>query len=88
MEYEAKFVLIGYYAQKQKVGTRTDRARWCLDVFEKYDTDITAACAQAGFDPSDEARSIIAVLADMAPGGAPKTRAGQALQTYLEYRGF
>ena len=88
MNYEAKFVVIGFYAQNQKAGTPGEREKWDQDVFDKFDRHITEACQQAGFSPSGEARSIMAVLANMAPGAAPKTRAGRAVSAYLEYRGF
>jgi hypothetical protein len=88
MNYEAKFVLIGFYAQNQKAGTKEDRERWDQDVFDKFDRHILDACQQAGFEPTDEARSIMAVLSNMSPGTAAKTRAGRAVAAYLEYRGL
>lgn len=88
MPYQSKFVLIGYYAENQESGSSDERERWSQDVFDKLDHHITAACEKAGFEPSEEARSMIAILATMAPGTASKTKAGQAVQAYVEYRGI
>jgi hypothetical protein len=87
-DYMTKYVLIGFYRENQKAGSAADRQAWSDAAFNRYDAHIVAACQAAGVDPSDEARSIIAVMATMAPGTAPKTRAGQAVQAYVEYRGL
>lgn len=87
-DYLTKYVLIGYFRENQDAGSVSDRENWSDAVFQRYDQHITDACLAAGVDPSDEARSIMAVLASMSPGNANKTRAGQAVRAYLEYRGF
>jgi hypothetical protein len=88
MAYEAKFVLLGFYSQEQKAGTQQDRDQFRDDAFNRFDQHITDAAQQAGLTLSDESRSIIAMLATMAPGAAPKTKAGQAVRAYVEYRGL
>jgi hypothetical protein len=88
MAYESKFVLIGYFRQNQEAGTAEERDQFSQDVFDRFDHHITAAAQQAGLVLSDESRSIIAMLATMAPGTAPKTKAGQAVRAYVEYRGL
>jgi hypothetical protein len=87
-DYQAKYILIGFYNENQSAGTSEDRAQWSEDAFTRYDRHIVEACVAAGLEPSVEARSIMAVLASMAPGTAPKTQARQAVKTYLEYRGI
>jgi hypothetical protein len=87
-DYLTKFVLIGYFRENQSAGSGSDRQNWSNAVFQRYDQHISDACLSAGFNPSDEARSIIAVMASMSPGNANKTRARQAVRAYLEYRGF
>ena len=86
-DYLAKYVLIAYYAQNQEAGTRQEREEFSDDIFERFDHHIVDAARKAGLELSDESRTIMAVLASMAPGGSPKSRAGNAVQAYLEYRG-
>lgn len=88
MPYEGKFVLLGFFSQNQEAGTQQDRDRFRDDAFTRFDQHITDAAQQAGLTLSDESRSIIAMLATMAPGSAPKTKAGQAVRAYVEYRGM
>jgi hypothetical protein len=80
-------MLLGFYAQEQEAGTPEERDRFSQDVFDRFNHHIVEAAAKAGIELSLEARSIVAVLATMAPGGAPKTKAGQAMKAYIEYRG-
>jgi hypothetical protein len=87
MAYEGKFVLLGFYSQNQSAGTQQDRDQFRDDAFNRFDHHITAAAQQAGLTLSDESRSIIAMIATMAPGTTPKTQAGQAVRAYVEYRG-
>jgi hypothetical protein len=87
-DYLAKYVLIGFYNENQDPGTAEDRAEWSEDVFTRYDHHIVKAAEEAGLEISVESRSIMAVLATMAPGAAAKTRAGQAVNAYLHYRGL
>ena len=86
-DYLAKFVVIGFYSENQEVGTAAERQEWSDDVFERYNAHIVDACQQAGLEVSEESRSIMAVMATMAPGGTNKSRAGRAVTAYLEYRG-
>lgn len=88
MAYEAKYVLLGFYRQNQKAGTQQERDQFRDDAFARFDHHIEAAARQAGVELSDESRSIIAMIATMAPGTAPKTKAGQAVKAYVEYRGL
>jgi len=87
MAYESKFVLIGYFSENQEAGTVDERDQFSQDVENRFDQHITTAAQQAGLTLSDESRSIIAMMATMAPGSAPKTKAGQAVKAYVEYRG-
>jgi hypothetical protein len=87
-DYLSKYVLLGYFNENQDAGAIADRDQWSEDAFNRYDAHIVAAATQAGLDVTAESRSIMAVLATMAPGQAPKTRAGQAVSAYLEYRGL
>jgi hypothetical protein len=87
MSYEAKFVLLGFFSQNQTAGTQEERDRFRDDAFNRFDQHISDAAQQAGLTLSDESRSIIAMMATMASGSAPKTKAGQAVRAYLEYRG-
>ena len=87
-DYLAKFVLIGYFQQNQNAGSKLERDRFSEDIFARYDHHIVDAAQQAGIELSEESRSIMAVLASMAPGGSAKTRAGNAVAAYFEYRGF
>lgn len=88
MAYESKFVLIGYFSENQEAGTVDERDQFSQDVENRFDQHITTAAQQAGLVLSDESRSIIAMLATMAPGASPKTKAGQAVRAYVEYRGL
>ena len=88
MAYEAKFVLLGFFSQNQTAGTAQQRDQFRDDAANRFDQHITDAAQQAGLTLSDESRSIIAMLATMAPGTAPKTKAGQAVRAYVEYRGL
>ena len=87
-DYLSKYVLIGYFNENQEAGTAAERTDWSDDAFDRYDAHIVAAATQAGLDVTVESRSIMVVLATMSPGQAPKTRAGQAVRAYLEYRGL
>ncbi len=86
-DYLAKYILIGYYNENQEAGTKAERDEWSEDVFTRYNHHIVEAAQQAGLEVSEESRSIMAVLATMAPGASPKTRAGRAVNAYLLYRG-
>ena len=88
MAYESKFVLIGYFSENQQAGTVDERDQFSQDVENRFDQHITTAAQQAGLTLSDESRSIIAMMAIMAPGASPKTKAGQAVKAYVEYRGL
>jgi hypothetical protein len=88
MAYESKYVLIAYFNENQEAGTIDERDQFSQDVENRFDQHITTAAQQAGLTLSDESRSIIAMMATMAPGAAPKTRAGQAVKAYVEYRGL
>lgn len=88
MAYEAKFVLLGFFSQNQAAGTPQQRDQFRDDAFNRFDQHITDAAQQAGLPLSDESRSIIAMIATMAPGTAPKTKAGQAVRAYIKYRGM
>lgn len=86
-DYLAKYVLLAYYRQNQEAGTSEERDAFREDIFARFDHHIVDAATQAGLEVSEESRSIMAVLATLAPGASPKTRAGQAVKAYLEYRG-
>lgn len=88
MAYESKFVLIAYFKANQKAGTAAERDQFSQDAENRFDQHITTAAQQAGLTLSDESRSIIAMIATMAPGTASKTKAGQAVRAYVEYRGL
>jgi hypothetical protein len=87
-DYLSKYVLVAYYAQEQDAGTKEEREKFSEDIFARFDHHIVAAAEQAGVELSVESRSIMAVLATRAPGASPKSRAGQAVRAYLEYRGL
>lgn len=87
-QYLEKFVLIAFYGENQEAGTSEARAQFNQDIFDRFDHHITDAAEKAGLELSDESRAIMAVLATMAPGASPKTRAGQAVKAYREYRGL
>jgi hypothetical protein len=88
-DYPTKIVLIGFFVQNRRAGTPQQRQDFADDLFNRFDAHIIAACTAGGLpDPSDEARAIMAVMALNAPGAAPKTKAGNAVKAYLEYRGF
>ena len=87
MAYEGKFVLLGFFSQNQTAGTQQQRDQFRDDATNRFDQHITDAAQQAGLTLSDESRSIIAMMATMAPGSASKTKAGQAVRAYVEYRG-
>lgn len=88
MAYESKFVLIGYFSANQEAGTADEREQFSQDAENRFDQHIATAAQQAGLTLSDESRSIIAMMATMAPGASPKTKAGQAVKAYVEYRGL
>lgn len=88
-DYPSKIVILGYFVDKQAAGDRDDRTAWSDDLFARFDHHIVAACAAGGYDdPSEEARAIMAVMAENAPGGSPKTKANRAVASYLAYRGL
>ena len=80
-------MLIAKYAQDQKAGTREERDQFSQNMFDRFDHHIVEAATKAGLELSEESRSIMAVMASMAPGGPPKAKAGNAVKAYLEYRG-
>ena len=88
-DYPGKIIILGYFVDKQEPGDTAERAEWSEDLFTRFDAHIVAACKAGGLnDPSDEARAIMAVMAENAPGASPKTKAGHAVAAYLTYRGF
>jgi hypothetical protein len=86
-DYLAKYMLIGFFAQNQEAGSKEERDEFRDDIFTRFDHHIVEAATQAGLELSEESRSIMAVLASMAPGGSPKARAGNAVRAYVIYRG-
>lgn len=87
-DYLAKYVLIGFYGQNQGAGSKQARDEFRKDIFTRFNHHIVEAAGKAGLETSEESRSIMAVLATTAPGAAPKTKAGNAVKAYLEYRGL
>jgi hypothetical protein len=86
-DYASKFVLIGFYAQNQDAGAPEGRDQFSNVLFNRFDRHIVEAAEAAGLEVSEESRSIMAVLASMSSGVAPKTKATQAVRAYLKYRG-
>ena len=87
-DYLPKYILIGFYKQEQRAGSRQQRDKFRHDIFTRFNHHIVKAAEKAGLETSEESRSIMAVLATMAPGATSKTKAGNAVKAYLEYRGF
>lgn len=88
-DYPSKLIILGYFVDKQNAGDEAKRVKWSEDLFARFDAHVVAACKAGGLnDPSDEARAIMAVMAENAPGSNPKAKAGNAVAAYLTYRGF
>ena len=86
-DYLAKYVLIGFYNQNQEAGSKEERDGFRDDIFERFNQHIVEAAEQAGLEVSEESRSIMAVMATMAPGASPRAKAGHAVSAYRDYRG-
>jgi hypothetical protein len=86
-DYPSKFVILGYFIEKQEPGTGEERAEWSDDLFDRFDDHIIEACkGTAVEDPSDEARAIMAIMALKAPGKQSPTKARNAVAAYVAYR--
>jgi hypothetical protein len=87
-DYPPKIVLIGFFFQEQNAGTADERQQFSDDIHRRFDRHIVDACTEAGLPHvSEEARAIMAVMAQNAPGSASKTKAGKAVKAYLDHRG-
>lgn len=89
-DYPSKHVLVGYFIQEQEAGSVADRDRFGQELFDKYDQHILDACHAAipPLDPSADARSLMALMAQHAPGGSRKKQAQHAVTAYLAHRGW
>jgi len=88
-DYPSRITLIGFFVQEQDAGNLEKREKFRQELFDRYNRHIVDACAVATppFEASEEARAIIAVMAEHAPGSAAGVRARRAVAAYLEHRG-
>ena len=86
-DYPSKFIILGYFIDKQDAGTGEKRAKWSNDLFDRFDKHIVEACKGTPVeDPSNEARAIMAIMALNAPGKQAPTKAKHAAAAYVAYR--
>ena len=86
-DYPSKFIILGYFVDKQEAGSGEERREWSDDLFDRYDKHIVEACKGTPVqDPSDEARAIMAIMALNAPGKQAPTKAKNAVAAYVAYR--
>lgn len=87
-DYPSKLILVAFFVQEQQAGTREERDALSQELFDRYDAHITTMCAAAvpPIDPSAEARALMAIMANHAPGNKKK-QAQNAVEAYLVHRG-
>jgi hypothetical protein len=86
-DYPSKFVILGYFVDKQEAGTGEERCEWSDDLFDRFDKHIVDACKGTPVeDPSGEARAIMAIMALNAPGSQAAKKAKNAVAAYVAYR--
>jgi hypothetical protein len=86
-DYPSKFIILGYFIDKQDAGTGEKRTKWSDDLFDRFDKHIVAACKGTPVEnPSDEARAIMAIMALSAPGKPAPKKAQNAVAAYVAYR--
>ena len=89
-DYPGRIVLIQFFAENGKAGSRQERDQLSQELFDAFDAPIVAACAgvQPPLAPSAEIRATIAVMAKNAPGNTKAIRAQRAVQGYVQFRGL
>ena len=89
-DYPSKNILVGFFIQEQEAGTVAERDQFSQELFDKFNQHIVDACLAATppLDASADARSLMALMAQHAPGGTGKKQAQNAVAAYLEYRGW
>ena len=86
-DYPSKFIILGYFIEKQEAGTGDERATWAGDLFDRYNKHIVEACKGTPVeDPSAEAGAIMAIMALNAPGSQAPKKARNAVAAYVAYR--
>lgn len=89
-DYPGRTVLIGFFIENAKAGSRADRQQFSDDLFDAFDSHIVAACAAVTppIDASPRIRASLALMAQHAPGANNRIKAGRAVQAYVEFRGM
>jgi hypothetical protein len=89
-DYPGRTVLVGFFVENSKAGTRAERQQFSDDLFEAFDSHIVTACAAVTppIDPSPRIRASLAVMAQHARGANNRIKAGRAVQAYVEFRGM
>jgi hypothetical protein len=87
-DYPSKLILVAFFIQEQKAGTKDERDEFSQELFDTYDALITDLCDDATppIEPSAEARALMAIMAVHAPG-SKKKQAEAAVGAYLIHRG-
>lgn len=88
-DYPSKLILVAFFVQEQKAGTREERDELSQELFDAYDAQIVKLCSEATppIDPSAEARAIMAIMAAHAKGNTKK-QSQSAVEAYLIHRGL
>jgi len=88
-DYPSKLILVAFFIQEQKAGTKDERDEFSQELFDTYDALITDLCNDATppIDPSAEARALMAIMAFHAAPSNKKKQAEAAVGAYLIHRG-
>ena len=87
-DYIAEYILLGYFARKQKAGSEHQREEYSQSLFDDFDQDIRDIAPTQGIPSTREARSMIAVLAGQAPGNSKRVKARRAVIAYRQFLGI
>ena len=86
-DYIEEYIVLGFYAENQKVGTDKQRTKFSNTLFADYDEEIRERGKEAGVAVTKESRSLMAVLARMSPGNDTATQAGNGVAAYRKFLG-
>ena len=89
MDYDIDILKIAVYSYYvTNGGKRVKLQQYGSDLYNKFNAHILTAAQAAGRTLTPTERTIIAVMASIAPGGSPQQCAGYGVQTFFAMQGW
>ncbi len=89
MDYDLDILKIAVYSYYvQNGGRKVKLATYAAELHQKYDGHIVSASQQAGRQLTAAQRTVVAVMASVAPGGTAPACAQIAVQAFFQMQGW